>query len=74
MMENRAVLNANAQEDESLNRKDSVVLKGIGSVICVPLAIAGQTRGVLYMARSPSSDPLAQRDSKWSRRRLCSLA
>ncbi len=62
MMENRAVLTANAQEDESLSRRDSVVLKGIGSVICVPLVIAGQTRGVLYMARSPGSSPYAQRD------------
>ncbi|TVR42977.1 MAG: FHA domain-containing protein [Planctomycetota bacterium] len=62
MMENRAILTANAQEDERLNRKDSAVLKGIGSVICVPLSIAGQTRGVLYMARSPGSDAFSQRD------------
>lgn len=62
LSENRAILTANAQEDDRFNRRDSAVLKGIGSVVCVPLAIAGQTRGVLYLARAPREDAFSQRD------------
>lgn len=61
MMENRAVLSANAMEDAGFNRRDSAVIKGIGSVMCVPLG-AGQARGVLYLSRMLGQDPFAQRD------------
>jgi len=62
VMENRAVLTANAVEDERFNRRDSVILQSIGSVICVPLTIEGQTRGVLYLSRSSGTGAFKQRD------------
>jgi hypothetical protein len=62
MLENRAVLTANAQEDDRFDRRDSAVLKGIGSVVCVPLGIGGQARGVLYLSRRPGDEAFLQRD------------
>jgi pSer/pThr/pTyr-binding forkhead associated (FHA) protein len=51
--ENKALHIANAQDDERFDRNSSAVQKGVRSVICVPLAVGGQTRGVLYLSRGP---------------------
>lgn len=53
--ENKALHIANAQDDERFDRNSSVVQKGVRSVICVPLAVGGQTRGVLYLSRGPKA-------------------
>jgi len=60
--ESRAFFTANAQEDQRLDRKDSAIQKGVRSVLCVPLTMAGQTRGVLYLARGIGAEPFAQSD------------
>jgi pSer/pThr/pTyr-binding forkhead associated (FHA) protein len=65
MVEGRAVITANAQEDPAVGRRDSAVFKGIGAVMCVPLGISmsgGQPRGVLYVSRNAGKDPFAQRE------------
>lgn len=55
--ENKALHTANAAEDERFDRTASVVQKGVRSVICVPLAIAGQVRGVVYLGRGDGAKP-----------------
>ncbi|MBA3709776.1 MAG: GAF domain-containing protein, partial [Planctomycetes bacterium] len=60
--ENKALHSANAQEDERFDRTVSVVAQGIRSVICVPLAIGGHTRGVLYLSRVTGASPFDQFD------------
>ncbi len=60
--ENKALHSANAQEDERFDRNDSVVAKGIRSVICVPLAVGGHTRGVLYLSRGTNAPAFDQFD------------
>ncbi|MFW5858659.1 MAG: FHA domain-containing protein [Planctomycetota bacterium] len=58
--ENRAFFTANALEDTRIDRKDSIVSQGIRSVVCVPLTVAGQTRGVLYVSRGIGDSPFEQ--------------
>lgn len=60
--ENKALHIANAQADERFDRSASVVQKGIRSVLCVPLAVGGQTRGVLYLSRGENSEPFTNLD------------
>ena len=60
--ENKALHSANASEDERFERNASVISKGIRSVICVPLAIAGHTKGVLYLSRGTGAKPYEQLD------------
>jgi hypothetical protein len=60
--ENKALHSANASEDERFDRHASVVQKGIRSVICVPLAIGGHTRGVLYLSRGIGAAAFDQMD------------
>jgi pSer/pThr/pTyr-binding forkhead associated (FHA) protein len=60
--ENKALHSANAQEDERFERNASVVVKGIRSVICVPLSVGGQMRGVLYMSRGAGAPAFDQFD------------
>jgi pSer/pThr/pTyr-binding forkhead associated (FHA) protein len=60
--ENKALHSANAQDDERFDRNDSVVSKGIRSVICVPLAVGGHTRGVLYLSRGSNAPAFDQFD------------
>ncbi len=60
--ENKALHSANASEDERFDRHASVVQKGIRSVICVPLAIGGHTRGVLYLSRGVGAAAFHQMD------------
>jgi pSer/pThr/pTyr-binding forkhead associated (FHA) protein len=49
--ENKALHSANAQDDDRFSRNQSIVIKGIRSVISVPLAINGKVNGVLYLSR-----------------------
>ncbi len=60
--ENKALHSANASEDERFDRHSSIVQKGIRSVICVPLAVAGHTRGVLYLSRGVGARAFDQID------------
>lgn len=60
--ENKALHSANALDDERFDRNDSVVSKGIRSVICVPLSSGGQTKGVLYLSRGSTSPAFDQFD------------
>jgi pSer/pThr/pTyr-binding forkhead associated (FHA) protein len=60
--ENKALHSANAQEDERFERNDSIVSKGIRSVICVPLSVGGHTRGVLYLSRGTNAPAFDQFD------------
>ena len=60
--ENKAIHSANALEDERFNRNQSIHAKGIRSVVCVPLAVAGQVRGVLYLGRGLTAAPFDQFD------------
>ncbi len=60
--ENKALHSANAQDDERFDRTASIVTKGIRSVICVPLAVGGQTRGVLYLSRGAKQASFDQFD------------
>jgi pSer/pThr/pTyr-binding forkhead associated (FHA) protein len=60
--ENKALHSANASEDERFERNASVISKGIRSVICVPLAIGGHTKGVLYLSRGVGGQPFDQLD------------
>ena len=60
--ENKALHIANAQDDERFDRAASVAQKGVRSVICVPLAIAGQVRGVVYLGRGENAPPFEPLD------------
>jgi hypothetical protein len=60
--ENKALHIANAQDDERFDRSASVAQKGVRSVLCVPLAIAGQVRGVVYLGRGENAPPFEPLD------------
>lgn len=62
MVENRAVLTENAQEDKRFNQRNSIVEGNVRSVICVPLSARGSMRGVLYLSRSGGHEPFAHSD------------
>jgi len=49
--ENKALHSANAQEDDRFSRNASISIKGIRSVVCVPLTVSGQVQGVVYLSR-----------------------
>ena len=53
--ENKALHSANAQEDERFSKHASVSIKGIRSVVCVPLPVGGQLKGVVYLSRGHTS-------------------
>ncbi len=48
LQDGKAVLTTNAQADERFEARASVVLQQLRSIICIPLALAGKTVGVLY--------------------------
>jgi pSer/pThr/pTyr-binding forkhead associated (FHA) protein len=60
--ENKAVHSANALEDERFSRNQSISSKQIRSVVCVPLAVGGATRGVVYISRGNGEPPFEQAD------------
>lgn len=60
--ENKAVHSANALEDERFARNQSISSKQIRSVVCVPLVVAGASRGVLYLSRGQGEAAFDQGD------------
>ncbi len=50
IQEKRALLTSDAMQDNRFSARDSIVLKQIHSVICVPLSVSGDLSGVLYLA------------------------
>jgi len=55
--ENKALHISDAQDDERFERAASVVQKGVRSVLCVPLAVGGSVRGVVYLGRGEGGEP-----------------
>lgn len=43
------LLTSNAQYDERLSGRDSIVIKGLRSVLCVPLVVKGRFIGLVYV-------------------------
>lgn len=60
--ENKALIIANAQDDERFDRQSSIVTKGIRSVLSVPLVMGGSVRGVLYLGRGEGVQPFEHLD------------
>lgn len=60
--ENKALHITDAQDDERFERTASVVQKGVRSVLCVPLAVGGQVRGVVYLGRGEGDSPFEPLD------------
>lgn len=50
IQEKRALLTSDAMQDNRFSARDSIMLKEIHSVICVPLSVGGDLSGVLYLA------------------------
>ncbi len=57
--ENKALHSANAAEDDRFAKHASISLKGIRSVVCVPLAIGGKVQGVVYLSRGSAAQSAA---------------
>jgi len=47
--EGQPVLTSDAQTDERFNIRQSIVLLGLRSILCVPLSLKGRTIGVIYV-------------------------
>ena len=47
--EGRPLLTSNAQDDQWLRRRESVMVLGLRSILCVPLQHKGATLGVIYV-------------------------
>ncbi|GDY12763.1 hypothetical protein LBMAG53_16410 [Planctomycetota bacterium] len=60
--ENKALHSADARDDERFEKHASITLKNIRSVVCVPLASGGTTRGVVYLSRGGIHQPFDQFD------------
>ncbi len=50
IVDKRAILTSDAMSDGRFKAQESIVIKGIRSVICVPLSVSGNLSGVLYVA------------------------
>lgn len=50
IQEKRALLTSDAMQDTRFSAQDSILIKEIHSVICVPLSVSGDLSGVLYLA------------------------
>jgi response regulator RpfG family c-di-GMP phosphodiesterase len=48
--EGRALLTSDAMQDSRFSSRESILMKQIHSVICVPVAVLGDFTGVLYLA------------------------
>lgn len=62
LSEVRSILTTNAMSDARFKGKESVVLKGICSVICVPMVSQGDLSGVLYLSSPSLGDPFVEED------------
>jgi HD-GYP domain-containing protein (c-di-GMP phosphodiesterase class II) len=59
---NRSVLTSDAGLDSRFNAMASVVMRGIKSVICVPIASLGKSLGVLYIANGRRAEAFTAED------------
>ncbi len=50
IQEKRALLTSDAMQDNRFSAQESIMMKEIRSVICVPLSVSGGLSGVLYLA------------------------
>ncbi len=50
IQEGRALLTSDAMQDSRFSSRESILMKQIHSVICVPVAVLGEFTGVLYLA------------------------
>jgi response regulator RpfG family c-di-GMP phosphodiesterase/pSer/pThr/pTyr-binding forkhead associated (FHA) protein len=66
IQEKRALLTSDAMQDDRFSARDSIMLKQIHSVICVPLAVTGDLSGVLYLAGNSPSDVFNEEDLELS--------
>jgi GAF domain-containing protein len=48
LQEGQAIITSNAQQDTRLDTNQSILIQKLRSIICIPLALRGQTVGVLY--------------------------
>lgn len=62
LAEFRSILTTNAMNDARFKGNESIVLKGIRSVICVPMVTQGDVSGALYLLSSRISDPFVEED------------
>ncbi len=62
IQEKRAVLTTDAMQDNRFSARDSIVLKQIHGVICVPLSVSGDLQGVLYVAGDNPSQVFSEED------------
>ncbi len=56
VQEKRALMTSDATQDNRFSARDSIVLKQIHSVICVPFSVSGELSGVLYLASDTPAD------------------
>lgn len=52
IVEKRAILTTDAMNDGRFKATESIVIKGIRSVICAPLSVSGAISGVLYLSHT----------------------
>ena len=66
IQEKRAVLVTDAMQDNRFSARDSIVLKQIHSVLCVPLSVSGDFQGVLYAAGDNPGQVFTEEDLELS--------
>ena len=62
LSEFRSILTTNAMSDARFKGKESVVLRGIRSVICVPMVSQGDLSGALYLSSPSLAEPFVEED------------
>ncbi len=62
LAEFRSILTMDAMDDARFKKNESVVIKGIRSVICVPMLAQGEVSGALYLSTSRISEPFVEED------------
>ncbi len=66
IQEKRALLTSDAMQDNRFSARDSIVLKQIHSVICVPLSVSGDLSGVLYLAADNPNNVFSEEELELS--------
>ena len=62
LSETRSLLTTNAMNDARFKSEDSIVIKGIRSVICVPVVSQGEMSGVLYLSSARVKESFVEED------------
>jgi len=60
--ESRAILTADAMQDDRFKADDSIVMNQIRAVLCVPIQSGGQAVGAIYAVNSSLTDTFEQSD------------